>query len=160
MKLIVRHLLVGLALLGISVGSARASEHSFAILNDGQMASIKGGLCVFEVCEDPPGTGVCQPYYPSTKELCGLTKCQYDQTSVGGVEVFDCVFSGPFTCSNKETYRKCVLALKLSFCSNGNDPLYCGVIIEPYCSLDVSERTCVCEAVDSGVPCEWTNCSP
>ncbi len=158
MKNIQHHLLIIFALLLYSACVGHATEPGVAILDDHQLSAVRGGWCPFEECEAAPGNGVCQPIPATTAALCAVTSCKYSQSEAGGVDVLSCNFAGKYTCSVMANYRECVLAFKLSTCSNGKVPT-CGVIVEPFCNLDIKDRTCVCGSGPIATPCDWTDCS-
>ena len=147
-----KFILIALLLLGVSLG-ARAG--SVTVLDDRHLAEAKGGFCPFEICEDAPGTGICETIPPET--LCDLAKCVYGVRTVGSVTVYECLFTGKYTCSNPENYRQCILHFSLSFCSYGSD-LQCGMIVEPDCKPNVEDRSCICSVVEIDSPCDWTDC--
>ncbi len=155
MNTIARSLIIVMALC-LTAGGVRATEPSATVLTDNQMAAAKGGFCPFEECESAPGTGICQTYPP--EELCNVTICRYSNESAGGVDIFSCGFVGEYTCSELTTYRQCILAFKMSFCSNGPDALHCGVIIEPECHIVNPDRQCICAVYATADPCDWTDC--
>ncbi len=160
MKTTLRHLFIVLAMASLACGAARASQGNVQILNDSQMASIKGGWCPFEECEAGPGTGVCQPYPASRAGLCAVARCSYSNSTAGNVDVLGCTLAGKVTCTANRTYRQCILAFKFSACSNGANPYGCGFLVVPTCTIDRIDRTCVCGIASPGNPCDWTDCAP
>ena len=116
MKLTLRNLWIILAVLSLPTGGLQASESNATVLNSKELAEIKGGWCIFEICEGAPGTGICQPVPANQAALCALTTCKYSQEEAGNIEIFSCNFKGPYTCSNNRAYRQCILAFKLSAC--------------------------------------------
>jgi hypothetical protein len=135
--------------------SARAATNTPTILDDHQLATVKGGFCPFEICEDAPGTGICETI--PLDSLCALTKCYYSTGWMGSVMTYGCTYVGEYTCSSTATYRQCILHFSLSFCSYGND-LQCGFIVQPDCTPNPSTRTCVCSEETTKDPCDWTDC--
>jgi hypothetical protein len=121
-------------------------------LADSQLAQIHGGFCPFEYCENAPGSGVCQPVAAVPAVVCGATKCTF--VPFGGV-ASGCLTVGPVTCTAINTYRQCILAFKLSYCSYG--PPICGVKEQGDC-YPVA-RKCICEYNSVG-QCDWTSCVP
>ena len=134
-----------------------ASEQKIKILNDHELAAIKGGFCFLEKCEDPPGSGICQPFGPIAQTICDFTKCTYDEEIDGNTRVYRCVYGGPTTCTNSATYRQCVLSFTQSSCFDG--PLGpCGFNIVPDCLPIPPDRMCACFAKLTDEPCDWTDC--
>jgi len=157
MNTYLRQLILILAVMALPV-EAHASIRGAQILSDQELATIKGGFCPFEKCETSP-TGVCQPVPPNVAALCALATCRYTQSVVLNVEVYGCALAGKETCSKSRSYRQCVLAFELSTCSNGSDTTYCGFIVDPTCTVDSADRTCICGIDNTSTPCEWTNCA-
>jgi hypothetical protein len=147
-------LLITALMLGFSL-STRAANGGVTVLDDHQLATIKGGFCPFEICEDAPGTGICQTIPPAT--LCDLTRCVYSVEAYGTTDVYKCLFDGEYTCSSTASYRQCILHFSLSACSYGND-LQCGFIVQPGCTPDIPNRSCLCHVDSTDVPCDWTDC--
>jgi hypothetical protein len=161
MRLPLGNILTILTFLSMGFGVACASDKGAEELNDSQLAAIKGGLfCPFEICEDAPGTGICQPIPANTVAICALTKCSFSDEVLFNTELYSCAFAGRETCSLETVYRQCEWAFKLSFCGDKPNPLVCGTIVEPTCTLDIPERMCICGAVLTVIPCDWTSCSP
>jgi len=143
--------------LSMSAGSVRASEPTVKILSDNELAAIRGGYCLLQVCEDAPGSGNCQPYGPIAQTICDFTSCSYDEEIDGSTRVFRCLYSGPTTCTNSATYRQCVLSFTQSSCYDG--PVgHCGVNIVPDCVPIPPDRICDCSAKLTEEPCDWTDC--
>jgi hypothetical protein len=130
----IRNLLMTLALLGVPLG-LHASTRPTA-LTDQELAGIKGGFCVLEKCEDPPGSGLCQPFHPDSTTICALTTCFFSQEIEGSVTVNNCNYLGPITCTEATTYRQCVLAFTQSSCFDG--PVGpCGFVFSSHCYPNV-----------------------
>jgi hypothetical protein len=152
MKTYLRNLIILLAIGCLSLGGARAGENKVEILSADKLASIQGGFCPFETCEDLPGSGVCQPVIAIANVICGATQCTFVPFGFAS----GCLTAGPVTCTGINTYRQCILAFKLSFCSYGADQR-CGLQAQGDC-YPVG-RVCVCQYHTVG-PCDWTDCVP
>lgn len=150
---VVRYLLI-MAML--YTGVAYADGNKPVVLSDHELAGVKGGFCILEICESGPGTGICQPVAPTHAAICGVSKCFYQEKYEYGVLEYGCIIAGKYTCTEPGTYRQCVLAFKLSTCSNGPNPLKCGVIVEPTCHW--TGRECICDAEVLATPYDWTDC--
>ena len=139
------------------MGKANGATSRFEVLDDNKLASIRGGFCPFEECEASP-SGVCQPVPPDLEDLCAVTKCIYEQKTIFGVTVYGCILEGDDTCTEPGSYRQCVWAFKLSYCSYGSVPV-CGALVQADCLPDVAEEVCTCTMVEPGSMCSWTNCN-
>jgi hypothetical protein len=148
------------ALWVLILGSAcRASDGKLSVLNDRQLSQVRGGFCFLEICEDAPGTGVCQPYPTDDRTLCKLATCIFIDDSTLTMDIIACIGEAPDTCTEAKTYRQCVLAFKMSSCSNGPDTLYCGDHLAADCTPSKPDEACLCFVPASTRPCDWTNCS-
>lgn len=137
--------------------AAHASDRVLTVLDDHQLAGIRGGFCPFEVCEDAPGTGVCQPEPPNANALCALTVCKYTDVSLPGLDLLGCSFVAKETCTTAASYRQCLLNFSASFCNSATDNA-CGVEVHSVCHL--RDRSCACGMEGGEDPCPWSNCSP
>jgi hypothetical protein len=162
MNVITRTLLIVITLFGAWPASlSKASDQQSAtILSEQEMSRIRGGLCNFEMCEDAPGTGICQPEPDDDKTLCQMTSCKFKSTLVGLVEVIQCFFSGPNTCTESKTYRQCVWDLAPNTCQDSPDTTFCGTQVYTTCHPIASEGTCICQVLRPKTPCDWTYCTP
>jgi hypothetical protein len=142
----------------IVLGKADGATSRFEVLDDNKLASIRGGFCPFEECE-ASATGVCEPVPPDQEDLCAVTKCIYEQETILSVTVYGCILEGDDTCTEPGSYRQCVWAFKLSYCSYGTVPV-CGELIQADCLPNVAEEVCACKMVEPGSMCSWTNCNP
>lgn len=143
---------------GLAFG-AQASDRGLTVLDDHQMAAITGGFCVFEYCEDAPGSGVCQPEPPNQAALCALTICKYTDVSLPGLDILGCSTAGKETCSINTTYRQCIQKFAVSACSSATD-MACGVEVHSWCTLNQGNRGCNCVLEGGEDQCDWSNCSP
>ena len=139
-----------------SVG--HALEKGITLLNDRQMAGVRGGICAFHECEGPPGTGACQPYKIDEETLCNLVVCLFGEEWVGNVLVVECVGEAPDTCTETATYRQCIQVFSWSFCKNGPDTTYCGKHVSPDCTPSGKRVACLCYVKAPDRVCDWTNC--
>lgn len=151
------HSLLIIPALCLIAGGVRASDQPIKILNDNEMAAIKGGFCFLEECEDPPGSGLCQPFPPNPQAVCAFTFCKWSEEVDGRMVIDSCGYLGPITCTNEATYRQCVLSFTQSSCVDG--PVTpCGFCYVPDCFVDRPERICVCTGKDTNQPCDWSDC--
>jgi len=156
------HHIIRILILGIlTTCAAHAGQSKTKILSDAELASIHGGFfCLLEICEDPPGTGVCQPILPTPPALCALVKCSYEEETIGNVTAYGCLLTGEGeTCTTIGNYRQCIWAFKASICTYSGIP-ECGKLAEADCLPDVPERLCVCAMDEPGENCDWSNCLP
>ena len=127
------------------------------VLSDKELAGIKGGFCILEACEAPPGTGLCMPFTPTSRSICAFTFCRFSQEIVGSVTVNSCGYLGPTTCTVPITYQQCILAFTQASCFDG--PIGpCGFNYVPDCFPDIPNRECVCFGKQTDEPCDWTDC--
>ena len=155
MKSILNHLLIALALVSLQLGSANAAVQGATVLDDKQLANVRGGYCFLEECEDPPGSGNCQPILPSS--VCTFTICVYLDYQEGSVEVYSCGHLGLSSCTGSTTYRQCVLAFTTGTCSYGSSSP-CGVNVDPDCFPNKTNRNCDCVINTTSSTCDWTDC--
>jgi bacteriocin-like protein len=141
----------------LTAGGARASDQKIKILNDNELAAIKGGYCFLQTCESYPGTGICQPFPPIPEAVCAFTFCQWTEEVDGQMVIDSCGFMGPITCTDPTTYQQCVLSFTQSTCLDG--PITpCGFCYVPACHVDRVDRICVCTGQETNEPCDWSNC--
>jgi hypothetical protein len=140
-------------------GPARAAGTTVEILDDTKLASIRGGYCNFWKCEGPPGDGDCQTIPDDTPDLCATVTCKLDLGSANGTDVVDCeITHEAVTCSEEETYIRCIPATHPNICVPKLDSGVCGLQVETYCVADIKHRRCVCISGTDEDPCEWQNC--
>jgi hypothetical protein len=151
-----RRFLLTLVLLSMPL-ALHASTPGVTILKDNELAAIRGGYCPLEICEDAPGTGICQVFPPVASTICALTLCGYLEDQEGRLIIYTCAYVGISTCTMSKTYRQCILAFTTSSCSYGTDTP-CGVNFVPHCHPNPLDRKCDCTAGADGTPCDWVNC--
>jgi len=160
MKIITSILPIMAILLSLTFGSVgHATGKGITVLNDREMAAVKGGFCILEQCEDAPGTATCQPYPVDEETLCKLAVCLFEHVIIGNLDQIGCIGWAPSTCTESTTYRQCVMAFKLSTCSSGSTTP-CGKHVSADCIPSIPDRGCLCHILPPDRDCDWTNCTP
>jgi hypothetical protein len=149
---------LGFALI-LTFGCAQAAGIKKEILNDRQMAAIKGGFCLVETCETGVPTGKCQVIPANFAGVCPKGTCRFWVIDSGFGEVDVCTLFGHYTCTGTGGYRKCITGKLWDICTYSSVNV-CGDIYEPFCTENIQEHTCTCNARLTGDPCDWTNCVP
>lgn len=160
MNIVTPILLTIAIMLSLAFGSVgHAAGKGITVLNDREMAGVRGGFCILETCEAAPGTANCQPYANDEATLCNLAICLFEHMVIGNLDEIGCIGWAPDTCTESTTYRQCVLAFKASTCSYGTTTP-CGKHVSADCIPSIPDRGCLCHILPPDRNCDWTNCTP
>ena len=158
MKIMTMNLVCLALALILTCGCARAAGAKMEILNDKQMAAIKGGFCLIETCETGVPTGNCQWLPPTFAGVCPKGTCRFIAVDTLEGELETCDLLGHYTCTGGG-YRKCITGKLWDICTYSSVNV-CGDIYEPFCTENIQEHTCICGSRLTADPCDWTNCVP
>ena len=141
------------------LGNAEANSLKTEVLDNKQMADIKGGFCLIETCEKGVPTGKCQVLPPTFAGVCPRGTCRFVvfETALGELDI--CALFGHYTCTGLGGYRQCITGRLWDICTYSNINV-CGNIFEPFCTENIREHTCTCGTRLLNDPCDWTNCVP
>jgi hypothetical protein len=160
MKIQVRNIIMAIILGVLSPVGVRGASTSVERLNDNQLGSIRGGYCFFFKCADS-ADGECQPIADNVDTLCMEVSCHLELDSENGVDFVECTSPNKVqTCSENETYIRCVRTRFPALCFPDTGSNICGYQVDATCFPDIPHRRCYCDTYQSAPSCDWQSCLP